>query len=178
MYFKKLTGKKCYLSPIDAGDAEQYTAWINDMEVMNTLRLASASIDLTSERELLAQLGKQHSYSIVDIATDTLLGNCGLMDIDYIQRTAEIGIFIGNRDYWDKGYGTEALTLLIDYGYKKLNLHNIMLRVYAFNDRAVKCYEKIGFKPFGRRREALIRNLEAHDIIHMDLLPGDFYKTK
>jgi RimJ/RimL family protein N-acetyltransferase len=104
-----------------------------------------------------------------------LIGNCGFIDIDYVNKTAETGIFIGNKNYWNKGYGTEALSLLLDYGFKALNLHNIMLRVYEFNERAIRCYQKTGFKHIGKRREALHRNLEKHNIIFMDILQNDFY---
>jgi ribosomal protein S18 acetylase RimI-like enzyme len=75
-----------------------------------------------------------------------------------------------------QGYGTEALSLLIDYGFKALNVHNILLRVYSYNKNAIRCYEKIGFKNIGVRREALRRNLETHDILYMDLLPQEFYE--
>jgi len=64
----------------------------------------------------------------------------------------------------------------LDYGFKALNLHNVFLKVYSFNERAVKSYEKIGFKIIGRNREALLRDKERHDIILMDILYNDFYK--
>ena len=85
------------------------------------------------------------------------MGNCGFIDIDHLNQTAEVGIFIGDKNHWNKGYGTEAITLLLDYGFKSLNLHNIIIRVYSFNERARKCYEKTGFKIIGKRREALQR---------------------
>jgi RimJ/RimL family protein N-acetyltransferase len=98
------------------------------------------------------------------------------MDLDYLNQTGEIGIFIGNKKCWNNGYGAEALTLLMNYGFKALNLHNIFLKVYSFNERAIKCYKKIGFKIIGKRREALLRGQDRHDIIHMDILPDEFYK--
>jgi RimJ/RimL family protein N-acetyltransferase len=64
----------------------------------------------------------------------------------------------------------------LDYGFKALNLHNILLRVYDYNERARKCYEKIGFKQIGIRREALYRNLKRQNIIIMDILPNKFYE--
>ena len=67
------------------------------------------------------------------------------------------------------------MRLLLDYAYKTLNLHNIMLKVYAYNERAIKCYEKTGFKKAGEIREALIRNGKKHNIVLMDIVPDDFY---
>ena len=176
MYFKKLVGKKCYLSPIDVNDAEIFTEWLNDMEILVNLQLYGGAISLENERTFLSDLSKDHNYSIIDLETEELIGNCGFMDIDYINRTSEAGIFIGNKKLWDKGYGTEALSLLIDYGFKALNFHNIMLKVYEYNTRAIKSYEKIGFKFIGKRREALHRNLEKHNIIFMDILQNEFYE--
>ena len=176
MYFKKLIGKKCYLSPIDVNDAEKFTEWLNDMEILSNLQLYNGIISLESEKDFLVNLSKEHNYSIIDLETNELIGNCGFMDIDCVNQTAETGIFIGNKNFWNKGYGTEALSLLIDYGFKAFNFHNIMLRVYEYNSGAIKCYEKIGFKPIGIRREALHRNLKKHNIIFMDILQREFYE--
>jgi len=175
MYFKKLIGKKCYLSPIDTNDAVKFTEWLNDMEVIVTLQLYGSIINLESEKAFLDTLSKEHSYSIIAIEKEELIGNCGFLDVDHVNQTAETGIFIGNKTYWNKGYGAEALSLLMDYGFKALNLHNIMLRVFEGNKGAIRCYEKIGFKLIGRRREASHRNLAKHDLIYMDILPEEFY---
>jgi RimJ/RimL family protein N-acetyltransferase len=176
MYFKKLVGKKCYLSPIDVNDAEKFTEWLNDMEILVNLQLYGGIINLENEKAFLSNLSKEHNYSIINLETNELIGNCGFLDIDFVNQTAEIGIFIGNKNFWNKGYGTEALSLLIDYGFKALNFHNIMLKVYEFNKGAIKSYEKIGFKQIGKRREALHRNLERYNIIFMDILQNEFYK--
>ncbi|MCL2115334.1 MAG: GNAT family N-acetyltransferase [Methanobrevibacter sp.] len=176
MHFKKLVGKKCYLSPNDTGDAEKFTKWLNDLEVIVNLDIYSSVINLEIENALLDKLSKDHNYSIIDNSSNELIGTCGFIELDHLNQTAEIGIFIGNKNYWNKGYGTEALSLLIDYGFNALNIHNIMLRVYEFNKEAIKLYEKVGFKRIGKRREALHRNMEKHDIIYMDVLPIEFYK--
>jgi RimJ/RimL family protein N-acetyltransferase len=178
MYFKKIPGERCYLSPIDPGDAEQFTLWLNDLEVTINLQLYNSAIGLEQERVLLAELAKDHNYSIIDAENDRLIGNCGFLDIDHLNQTAEAGIFIGDKSYWGRGYGTEALRLLADYGFKALNLNNIMLRVYAFNERARKCYEKVGFKVIGKRREALRRGSKTFDILFMDLLAPEFYRQQ
>ncbi|WP_461256523.1 GNAT family N-acetyltransferase [Treponema sp. R80B11-R83G3] len=176
MYFRKIVGKKCYLSPMDANDAEKFTEWFNDLELMVNLQLYNCVINVEGERAFLSNPSNDHNYSIIDIEKNEVIGNCGFMEIDNLNGTAEIGIFIGNKDYRNKGYGTEALTLLLDYGFKALNLHNILLRVYSFNKPAIRSYEKIGFKNIGKRREALQRNMERHDIVYMDLLVNEFYE--
>jgi len=178
MYFKKMIGEKCYLSPISVEDAEKYTEWLNDYEITQYLTLASMQISLPAEKEVLSRLSKEHNYAIVAKQYDSLIGNCGLINIDHLHRTAEIGKFIGDKQYLGKGYGREALSLLIDYAFSVLNLHNIMLRVYSFNERAKRSYESVGFKMIGKRRNALIRNRITYDMYLMDLLPEDFYSKK
>ena len=177
MYFKKLVGKKCYLSPIDLNDAEKYTEWLNDLEVTANLGpLYGGIISVESEKDILKDLSQKHNYAIIDIKTNKLIGNCGFLEIDNLNQTAEIGILIGNKKIWDKGYGTEAMVLLMDYGFKALNLHNILLKVFSFNERAIKCYEKVGFKIIGKRREALKRGDKIFDTIYMDILYNEFYE--
>ena len=175
MYFKKLVGKKCYLSPMNINDAEKYTEWLNDLEVAANLTLYNSVITVEAEKEFLANLSKEHNYSIVDTETNELIGSCGFIGLDHLNQIAEAGIFIGNKNYWNKGYGTESFQLLLDYGFKALNLHSVMLRVYSFNERAIRVYEKLGFTFIGKWREALRRGNKAYDIIFMDILREEFY---
>ena len=81
MYFKKMVGKKCYLSPIDVNDVEKFTEWLNDLEVTQYLMLYSVIIGLENEKEALIKLSKDHNYSIIDIEKNELIGNCGYVDM-------------------------------------------------------------------------------------------------
>jgi len=174
-YFKKVVGTKCYLSPINLQDFEKYTEWVNDIEVSKHLSLLPLIINLESEKEALEKLAKSNStFAIIDLQKDELIGNCGFIDINKIDRVAEFGIFIGNKDYWNKGYGEEATRLTLDYGFNILNLTNIMLKVFSYNKRGIKCYEKCGFKEFGKRRKAKLIGGTAYDVIHMDILNNEF----
>jgi len=85
-----------------------------------------------------------------------------------------LGIAIGEKAYWNKGYGQDATKLLLDYGFNLLNLNNIMLGVFSFNERAVNCYRKVGFKEIGRRRQARIIGGKKFDVILMDILAEEF----
>lgn len=175
MYIKKLVGEKCYLSPIDPDDADKYAAWLNDQEVTRWLTIATSVVTVAGEKEILQKISREHNYAIVDIGTNELIGNVGLHSVNHIHRTAEIGIFIGRKDCWDKGYGSEAMSLLLDFAFRTLNLNNIMLRTYSNNKRAIKCYEKIGFRKAGELREAVMMERKAGNILFMDMLPADFY---
>ena len=174
-YFKKLVGQKCYLSPVDPGDVEIFTAWLNDLEVTRNLNLATQNVTLVTEKAALERLAQDgHVYSIVDLETDALIGNLGLTGIDHINRRCVIGIFIGNKEYWGKGYGAEAMRLLLGYAFDYLNMNNIMLTVYEFNERAYACYKKIGFNEIGRRRKAICREARFYDHVFMDILAEEF----
>jgi RimJ/RimL family protein N-acetyltransferase len=175
-YFKKLIGKKCYLSPISVEDAEQYCEWINDAEVNKFMVFSSHQIGVEKERTILEDMIKRnaHIFAIIDIEKDELIGNCSLFDIDHLNRKAEFGIFIGNKTYWGKGYGTEATMLILDYGFNILNLNGIMLRVYSYNKRGIRSYKKSGFKVIGNHREAKIIGSKKYDEIYMDILASEF----
>ncbi|MBN2788922.1 MAG: GNAT family N-acetyltransferase [Candidatus Delongbacteria bacterium] len=175
-YFKKLVGEKCYLSPINIDDHEQYTEWLNDLEITSNLGASRGVIALNTEREYLEKLSREHNYAIIDKETDTLIGNCGFHKIDTISRNAEIGIFIGNKDFWDRGYGTDAMKQLMKYGFDHLNFRNIMLKVFSFNERAMASYRKCGFKEIGRRRNSILMYGKEYDDVMMDILDDEFRK--
>jgi RimJ/RimL family protein N-acetyltransferase len=97
-----------------------------------------------------------------------------LFNIDLVNRSAMLGIVIGEKAYWGKGYGQEALRLLLDYGFNLLNLHSIMLGVFAFNQRAIAAYRRVGFKEIGRRRQNRMIAGKWYDAVLMDMLDSEF----
>ncbi|OHD55733.1 MAG: GNAT family N-acetyltransferase [Spirochaetes bacterium GWF1_51_8] len=174
-YFKRLVGKKCYLSPMNPEDAPKYVGWFSDLEVAVNLK-TQMNINLLSEREFLEKNLKDGNpiFAIIDLATDKLIGNCGLHDIGWVGRHAEFGILIGEKEYWNKGYGEEATRLILDFGFNIINLHNIFLKVMEFNKRAVRAYEKAGFKQIGRWRKAFQIAGKRYDFILMDILADEY----
>ena len=178
-YFKKIIGERIYLSPINMDDAELYTKWLNDIEVSESLGIYSRTVSLGAQKKYMENsAGKGHEFAIVALDGDGLLGNVSLGDIESINRTAKIGIFIGEAEMRGKGYGTEAIRLILDYGFKTLNLHNVKLEVFADNARAIACYKKVGFREIGRRREAKYKNGRYVDEVYMDILDSDFGSEK
>jgi len=176
-YYKKIVGEICYLSPCSIEDAEAWTKWDNDLEV--TIPLGEEAYMLYSlerEKEMMSNMLKKESYvfDIVDIKEERLIGRCMLFNMDHVNRTAMFGIVIGEKEYWNRGYGKEATSLLLDYGFNLLNLHSIMLGVYSFNNRALRCYRGVGFKEIGRRRQARIFGDQKYDMVFMDILAEEF----
>lgn len=177
-YFPKLKGRNIFLSPINETDSELYTKWMNDLHVTIALGNASLLFSLQKEKELLESLAREgYHFAIVKKDEERLLGNCSLFNISHIHNTADLGIFIGEEVDRSKGYGQEALTLLLSYGFKILNLNNIMLRLWSFNTRALKCYQKVGFRQCGIREQAYLVNGVYHDEIYMEILRNHFSST-
>ncbi len=173
MYFKKLIGDKCYLSPIDINDFNKYTEWWNDQDVVKYLP-NHFILTAEKEKENLITTSKMHCYSIIDFQTDELIGDIGLKNISNINRNGEISIIIGNKKYWNQGYGKEAIKLLISYAFNSLSLNSIYLNVYEKNTMAISCYKSIGFKHSGMIREAAFYNQEYDNILIMDILAKEF----
>lgn len=174
-YYKKLIGEKCYLSPISLDDVERYTEWVNDMEMGLFVPFSKAIIDLDKERESLQQLMKESfTFAIVEREINKAVGNCSLMGISSVHRHSWFGIFIGDKTYWNRGIGTEATNLILDYGFNVLNLNNISLEVFDFNKRAIRCYEKVGFTKVGVRRKYVYIAGKYHDVVIYDILAEEF----
>jgi len=176
MGIRKISGSRVYLAPMEVEDAPIYVQWLNDPEIAVYLNAFSVTIGLEREQEFLAQSIKEQrpEFGIRLAADDRLIGNCGIVSIDQVNRKAEIGIFIGEQDLLGQGYGREAVMLLLDYGFNILNLNNIYLRPYSFNTRAISCYKACGFKEAGRLREAKIINGQKYDEIWLDILASEF----
>lgn len=182
-YFKKLVGDRVYLSPRSIEDVEKFTEWLNDFETTDYIGRSHLLIGLEGERKYLQDnINEEGVFAIIDSKDDKLIGTVGLHEIDHLKRRATLGIFIGDKTYREKGYGTEAIRLILDYGFNYLNLNNIKLDLMEFNERALACYKKCGFKEYGRRRKCNFVNGKYYDSIEMDILAeefeGDYIRNK
>lgn len=182
-YFKKLIGDKIYLSPRNPEAAEKFAEWLNDFETTDYIDKSSKLITLEDEIKYFANpKDNEYVFFIVRLEDDELIGTVGLHNVNHINRCATLGIFIGEKTGRNKGYGTEAIRLILEYGFKYLNLNNIKLDVLGFNERAIACYKKCGFKEYGRRRKSEFLCGKYYDRIEMDILAeefeGDFIRNK
>ena len=175
-HYKKIIEKSIYLSPFSEDDYISFTEWINDYETSKYLDQYSKIFTLEDEKDFVEKTRKDDKVylSIIKLSNDELIGNISLMNIDHINKTATLGIMIGKNDEREKGYGTEAINLLLDYAFNHLNLNNIMLEVLDTNERARKCYLKCGFKELGVRKQSHYLEGIYHDSIYMQILKEDF----
>ena len=178
VYYKKIIGQKCYLSPCMPEDAGTWAEWFNDLEVTIPLGGSEAFLpgSLFSQQEKIMDIiqGEDYVFNIVELESNTLIGMCGLYELNLINRCARLQMVIGEKDCWDMGYGQDATRLLLDFGFNILNLNNIILYTLSFNQRAIHLYRSIGFSEIGRRREARILGNARYDLIYMDMLAEEF----
>ena len=184
-FFKKLVGDNLYLSPRNADEEviEKITEWLNDFETTDYTGKSASVITIDDEKKYFENPKENDRvFFIVRLEDDKLIGTIGLHNIDNINRRATFGIFIGDKSSRNKGFGTEATRLILEYGFKYLNLNNINLDVMEFNERAIACYKKCGFKEYGRRRKAEFLCGKYYDRVSMDILAeefeGDFIRNK
>jgi RimJ/RimL family protein N-acetyltransferase len=119
--------------------------------------------------------GYRVDFIIYEQATLRPIGLTELRNISYKNGTADYGILIGEKDCWDKGFGTEATILMLDYGFTIPGLHNIMLDTYSYNERAIRAYQRAGFHIIGRRREANRWGDKLYDQALMDCVSTEFH---
>lgn len=161
---------RIYLRKVTKEDTNIYHKWRSNHNVMEN---TSPNLDVYSLEETenfivsITKSENSKSYIIQHKENDEPIGIVSLINIDHKNRNAECIIDIGNEDYWGKGYGKESMDLLLEFCFLELNLHKACLRVFSFNDRAIKLYERLGFEKEGEQKEQLFRNGSWHGIIMM-----------
>ncbi len=177
-----MTGKKMYLRGIERDDLKgNMFDWANDQDVTYYMYMGlkpNSMAALEKEYDSLISSDKDVAFAIVDKKTGEHIGNVGLYSINWLYRSAEYRIVIGEKKYWNRGYGAEAAGLVIEYGFNKLNLNKVWLGVNAENKGAVVSYKKTGFKQEGILRDEIYRNGRYYDAIRMSILRSEFHGKK
>lgn len=173
---RKLIGEICYLSPIDNREAEKVAKWSNDIDIAIRTGDISDMITYEIQKSYLEGMNSSRGYGfyIVRKEDDEVIGIGRLMRINFINRNAIMGMFIGEKSDRNRGIGTEATKLLLDFGFNILNLRNIMIETFSFNEAAIKACKKCGFKEIGRRRKSIIYGKHEYDEVFMDMLSEEF----
>lgn len=170
-----LYGKRIRLRRNERSDLPKFVKWLNDPDVRRFLSM-SMPISQASEEQwfenMLKRPSEEQSLGIeIKYKGDwRLIGNCGLFDLNWRTRSAEVGLFIGDKTCWNKGYGTEVMRLLLRHGFGTLNLNRIFLHVDAENMGGIRAYEKVGFVHEAQLREANFREGKYCDDLVMSVL--------
>lgn len=151
-----LRGEKVTLRSVEREDLERLWRFCNDLEV--ELAGGGDPPQPTSLERVRARFdreageGSRDKTDFVIEADGECIGHCGLFHIDVAARHCELGITIGDKEYWGRGYGREAVRLLLDYAFRVRNLRRVWLEVHAANERAIRAYRACGFVEEGRMR--------------------------
>ena len=169
-------GTKVRLRPLERKHLPKCVEWLNDPEVTENLTL-SEPVSLEGEQRWYDSQLRDDSSRIYAIETlqGEHIGNIGLHDINTHDRKAELGIFIGEKRLWGKGYGTEAVELALKLAFEGMNLNKVYLRTFMRNERAQKCYEKVGFLKEGILRQDSFKKGEYLDSLVYSVLREEYF---
>lgn len=175
---KMYNGNKVKLRAYCKDDIKLAQEYLNQFEIKKNLTPGIPyPLTLESEEkwyESMADSKDSYSFAIEDLKTGLYIGGCGINNIDWKNSVVTIGIFIGNKDYLSKGYGTDAMKVLVKFIFDEMNINKIKLNVYSFNARAIRCYEKCGFKKEGILRQEIFREGKYYDEIVMGILRKEY----
>ncbi len=181
-----IIGDQIRFRSIEKEDLPYFVKWLNDPEVRRGLSMIMP-LSQAEEEDWFEGLLKRSPFErplAIEIQPDAqvdewiFVGNCGLFGIDWQNRFAEIGIHIGEKGYWNQGFGTKAMLLILKHGFENLNLHRLWLRVFETNLRAVRSYEKAGFKEEGKLRQAQFIDGKYVDVMIMSVLKTEWQDHK
>ncbi len=170
-----LTGKLVRLSAFDPEEmSKAFARWNLNSEYFRLLNssarpMKSAKSNLKWMEEEEISLAN-HYFSIRALADDKLLGELALDVVDWVGRDAFVGIGIGEIEYWSKGYGTDTMNVLLRYAFTEVNLKRVTLTVFEYNPRAIRSYEKVGFRHEGCLRNLLNREGRRWNEVYMGIL--------
>ncbi len=172
-------GDRIRLRGVERTDLPVFITWLNDPEVIEGLALYRP-LSMAEEEQWFEKMltrSQDERPFVIEARTEDgwqVIGNLALFDIKWREKSAELGIVIGEKTYWNKGYGGDAIRTLLTHGFETLNLHRIFLRVYEFNLRAIHAYEKIGFVHEGRMRQAEYSRGRYIDVLLMSVLSNEW----
>jgi RimJ/RimL family protein N-acetyltransferase len=168
-----LEGHKVGLALMLKEDVPAIARWNQDLEFTARVGTPGEAHSLEMRQEFYDKHARMRDdsveFAVLLLSTGQLFGFGGLYDILRVM-TATLFVGIGEREHWGKGLGTEATRLICEYGFFFRNLHSIKVEVNGYNRRAIRVYERLGFKLVGRLRDAVVMNGIRYDRVIMDLL--------
>jgi diamine N-acetyltransferase len=170
-----IVGDRVRLRAVELDDLPRYVSWFNDPEVQRGMPLCTPLSTQDEEKwfqENLKRKPEERSLAVDAKVEDEWrhIGSCGFIGIDPRVRCAEIGITIGDKSFWDQGYGSDSLRVLLRHSFDTLNMHRVQLRVFESNQRAIHVYRNLGFQEEGRMRQAHYHAGQYEDVLIMGLL--------
>ena len=176
-----LKGEKVVLRAFERADLERIHQFNNDVEVElaggGDPPMPQSLARLQAEYDSRASKGGRDNADFVIEADGKCIGVCGLERFDETAQTCELGIGIGDKEYWGQGYGRDTVRILLDYAFRLRNMRKVWLRVWGNNERAIRCYRACGFVEEGRLREHVWSNGRYEDLIYMGVLRDEWQQS-
>ncbi|MCQ1528394.1 GNAT family N-acetyltransferase [Lutispora saccharofermentans] len=171
-----LKGKKVILRQGSEKDLFYLHSWYNDIELN---KLAGWTEGKLSTNQLRLNLSKGFGYDPMNLIIEAIdggkpIGTIQLYDFSELDQSCKLGIRIGDRDYWSKGYGEDAIKTLLSFAFYEMDIFRVSLKLYEYNERASKCYLKCGFRYEGRTRKSAFIDGSFYDEIIMGALKSEF----
>lgn len=168
-------GDRIRLRGAEREDLPRFVVWLNDPEVRRYLSMNQPLSMAREERwfEQMSQVPPSEQVLVIEVRKETgwmPIGNTAFHAIDWMNRSAEVGIVIGEKNYWGQGYGRDTMRLMLSFGFNTLNLNRIYLRVFEHNQRGIRAYENAGFRHEGRMRQAQFLDGKYCDVLLMSVL--------
>ena len=180
MHHPFIIGEKLYLRGLERSDLEgDYFDWLNDREVTKFIDSGDFPNNMERMEEYYRNIALSHDnvmFAIIDKESDKHIGNIKLGPINWIRRMATLGIMIGDKEFWGKGYGTEAIRLVLDYAFKRLNLQEVSAGVATVHQPSIRAFEKAGFEIEGRVKGQFFLDGEYYDSLYLGVTKDDFMK--
>ncbi len=172
-----MAGRQVFLRGVQPADLSKMAAWVDDPDVTRLLfrglRPAHGPA-LAEELEREQRDPSTVNFAVCDLQDGSFIGTTGVFRIDWVMRHGEFRVFLGAKESWNRGIGTECAKLMVVYGIEKLNLNKVWLGVNAANIGGVRAYEKAGFVREGILRQEQYRNFEYYDVIRMSILRTEY----
>ena len=174
-----LEGIMVFLRIYEDGDMPYLLKWYNDYELNKLAGWSDGKVKASKLRYNMSRsFGSDPMNLMIDDLNGKPIGTIQLYDFSQQDKSCKLGIRIGDKDYWSRGYGGDSVNTIVEYAFTCLDINRVDLRVYEYNDRAVRCYEKCGFKYEGRTRKSAYIDGAYYDEILMGLLKSDFLMNK
>jgi RimJ/RimL family protein N-acetyltransferase len=174
---KFLLGTKVELVPVDLErDLPLWERWDRDSDYQRQLNISPAAQFSTAQIKEWFESNDEEGalFTIRELNENKTIGFVELDGYEWSARKAWVGIAIGEADFRGKGYGTEAMNLLLKFAFHGLNLHRVNLSVFEFNKRAIRSYEKCGFKYEGTSRGMIFKEDQRWDVYNMGILQSEW----
>ena len=172
--------QRLLLDTLDTSEAEEILKWANNPEVVRDFQFFTEGLSIEDESDYIRKMSDSPTYLLRGLFVDgeELIGTCGLHEIDLNNGTARLGIIIGKKEHWNKGYAHEAIRVLLNFAFGTMGLHKVYLNVFVTNKKGIHLYMSAGFRREGTLRQEYKIRGEYVDMYRMAIMSEQFFSQR